>query len=266
MTLHRRRSRGGRGPGLFGAGAIAAAVWLAGAPSVADAGPVSSWAATQARFHRLEQAVEARQDRLEHYLQVREAWFTGVQHRATSRLEAIQAEMNKVLHAQARAGGSTVGVHAAAQTIAPTVHAAAQTLRPSVHAAAVHNTEARTALQLAAQLDANGRLPNTPLVQFLEARRALDPARFDFYHPTLGPLLAQDPPLTAAATKAPPLIAAAQVATAPPAPAASPAPQLSRPPIHPAAQQVPEPSTAAVALVMIGSAALARRAIQRRTA
>src|SRR5262249_50627198 len=38
----------------------------------------------------------------------------------------------------------------------------------------------------------NGILPNTPFVNYLLWRRSLNPARFDFYHPRLGPLLALD--------------------------------------------------------------------------
>ncbi|HEV3122529.1 MAG TPA: hypothetical protein VGY53_11530, partial [Isosphaeraceae bacterium] len=38
----------------------------------------------------------------------------------------------------------------------------------------------------------NGLLPDTPLVEYLRWRRSLNPARFDFYHPNVGPMLAQD--------------------------------------------------------------------------
>lgn len=38
----------------------------------------------------------------------------------------------------------------------------------------------------------NGLLPNTPLYNYLEYRRSLAPARFDYYHPVLGPILAEN--------------------------------------------------------------------------
>ncbi len=38
----------------------------------------------------------------------------------------------------------------------------------------------------------NGLLPNTPLYNYLEYRRNLNPARFDYYHPVLGPILAEN--------------------------------------------------------------------------
>lgn len=38
----------------------------------------------------------------------------------------------------------------------------------------------------------NGLLPNTPLYNYLEFRRSLEPGRFDYYHPVLGPILAEN--------------------------------------------------------------------------
>lgn len=38
----------------------------------------------------------------------------------------------------------------------------------------------------------NGLLPNTPLYNYLTYRRGLNPARFDYYHPVLGPILAEN--------------------------------------------------------------------------
>ena len=38
----------------------------------------------------------------------------------------------------------------------------------------------------------SGLLPTTPLWNYLRFRRSLDPARFDFYHPRIGPLLDLD--------------------------------------------------------------------------
>jgi hypothetical protein len=38
----------------------------------------------------------------------------------------------------------------------------------------------------------NGLLPNTPLYNYLEYRRSLSPSRFDYYHPVLGPILAEN--------------------------------------------------------------------------
>jgi MYXO-CTERM domain-containing protein len=80
----------------------------------------------------------------------------------------------------------------------------------------------------------NGLLVETPFVDYLVWRRDLDPTRFDLYHQTLGPELAQLPPTTTTTT--PP---AAQGVTPPPLPSPSP---------------VPEPSSAALALAMIGAA------------
>lgn len=38
----------------------------------------------------------------------------------------------------------------------------------------------------------NGLLPDTPYINYLRWRRSLNPARFDYYHPTLGPILRED--------------------------------------------------------------------------
>lgn len=38
----------------------------------------------------------------------------------------------------------------------------------------------------------NGLLPDTPLIRYLKWRRSLNPERFDFFHPVLGPILEED--------------------------------------------------------------------------
>ncbi len=38
----------------------------------------------------------------------------------------------------------------------------------------------------------NGLLPSTPLYNYLMYRRSLNPSRFDYYHPVLGPVLAEN--------------------------------------------------------------------------
>ncbi|HEU5116692.1 MAG TPA: PEP-CTERM sorting domain-containing protein [Isosphaeraceae bacterium] len=38
----------------------------------------------------------------------------------------------------------------------------------------------------------NGLLPNTPLYNYLMYRRSLNPSRFDYYHPVLGPILGEN--------------------------------------------------------------------------
>jgi PEP-CTERM motif len=96
--------------------------------------------------------------------------------------------------------------------------------------------------------DANGLLPQTSFVAYLEWRHSLNPVRFDRFHPNIGPMIERDI-IIRTALNTPPIIG----------PSITPltGPQtLEHPPHYPS---VPEPSTAVIALVMIGSAAFARR-------
>lgn len=103
----------------------------------------------------------------------------------------------------------------------------------------------------------DGLLPQNPMIAYLKARRALNVVRFDRYHPTLGPMLALDDDLRSVpgSLDTRPGTAAPQVAIPPPSP-----PDKI---VRFAAQTVPEPGTATIALVLIGSAALARRSRRR---
>jgi hypothetical protein len=104
---------------------------------------------------------------------------------------------------------------------------------------------------------ATGGLPQTALVQYLEWRRSLNPARFDFYHPGLGPLL-QPQVVT------PPQLGGEKITPPPPSnpPVNPPENPPENPPVLPPdvpPPSVPEPSSLAVAAAMLAAGAWARR-------
>jgi hypothetical protein len=101
--------------------------------------------------------------------------------------------------------------------------------------------------------DAIGLLPNTVFVQYLEWRHSLNPVRFDQVHPNIGPMIEHDL-IVRAALNPPPIVGpftlpVVGVQTLNPPPGTGPV--------------VPEPGTLTIALVMIGSAAFARRRARR---
>jgi hypothetical protein len=104
--------------------------------------------------------------------------------------------------------------------------------------AAVHAPPITAAFKHEANLALNGSNPTSnPIVQYLEWRHNLDPARFDHWHPTLGPLLETlNTPTSSTA--------------APPATSIHPAPQL----IPPLAS-TPEPSGITLGLALLGAGA-----------
>lgn len=79
----------------------------------------------------------------------------------------------------------------------------------------------------------DGRLPDWAFVDYLRWRRSLNPARFDFYHPRIGLVLRNEPPVVPIQPDEPPV-----------------RPQTQRPPAPP---QVPEPSSALVVVGLFGA-------------
>ncbi len=112
------------------------------------------------------------------------------------------------------------------------------------HRLNVRGPNALRVLALTASPD--GSLPSSSFVAYLQWRRSLNTARFDYFHPQLGQLLNPgqiarvDTPATGGVTPPPPI--------QPPPPVI--------PPINP---EVPEPSSAAVALLLLAAGAWARR-------
>jgi hypothetical protein len=97
--------------------------------------------------------------------------------------------------------------------------------------------------------DAEGRLPQVPLVAYLKWRRALNPARFDRNHLVLGPRLAADDivrSLTEEPIIPPPVVEV---------------PEVVRPPSS--GGEVPEPGSLVVALGMIGAGVAWGRILRR---
>ena len=99
----------------------------------------------------------------------------------------------------------------------------------------------------------DGRLVDTPFVDYLLWRRALDPSRFDFYHPNVGPELAElltppriTPHVSTAVSKKPHKVHPALV--------------------HPAPQSLPEPGTFVIALVLACAGLSCRGRISGRPA
>ncbi len=95
---------------------------------------------------------------------------------------------------------------------------------------------------------------DTPLMQYLQWRRSLNPARFDYYHPRLGPSLAQTT-WTPSPTPTPPCTCTPCQQVQPQRePRTEPqGPPWTEPPA------VPEPSTGVMALTLIGAACWWRR-------
>ena len=89
----------------------------------------------------------------------------------------------------------------------------------------------------------NGRIVDTPLVDYLSWRRSLNPARFDLVHPTIGPALGGLTPPTPAIIPAPGGITAGKPPTS-----SNPVPEIG----------VPEPSTLSLGLAL-GAVAYAWR-------
>jgi hypothetical protein len=88
----------------------------------------------------------------------------------------------------------------------------------------------------------NGLLPDNPLVEYLRWRRSLNPARFDHWHPRIGPMLATDVRVRESlCTHLEPQVVV------------PPRTVPNRPVTH-----APEPSTAGISLVLVAWAALAR--------
>lgn len=91
-----------------------------------------------------------------------------------------------------------------------------------------------------------GVLPQTPFVEYLHWRQSLDPTRFDYYHPRLGRLLAEQN-LVPVTVTTPSIPNPGTPTTTPP----------TSPPISPPQGQtiVPEPGMLSIAAMMIASAA-----------
>jgi hypothetical protein len=94
--------------------------------------------------------------------------------------------------------------------------------------------------------DAFGLLPQTSFVQYLEWRHSLNPVRFDRVHPNIGPMIERSEIIRTAMLH-PPIVGPAIT------------PVIGPQTIVPPPPKVPEPGTATIAAVMIGSAAFARR-------
>lgn len=92
--------------------------------------------------------------------------------------------------------------------------------------------------------DAEGRLPDVPMVWYLQWRRSLRPANFDRYHPTLGQWLRRD---AIARLPEPPLV-----------PGGPQVPGGVNPP-PPTGPPIPEPSTLLAGSVLVAAVALWRR-------
>lgn len=93
-----------------------------------------------------------------------------------------------------------------------------------------------------------GRLVDTPFVDYLNWRRSLDPARFDHYHPNVGPELA---------LPAPHLM---------PTPAATATGGGTKHPFRPAPQNLPEPGSLGIAVVLLGAGLAVRNRARGRRA
>jgi hypothetical protein len=91
----------------------------------------------------------------------------------------------------------------------------------------------------------NGLLVETPFVEYLSWRRSLAPARFDYYHPIIGPELGLLKPPTPTSTS---------TSTSTPTPSGTTRGGGGKP-VNPVLQStVPEPGSILIAVVMVGSA------------
>jgi hypothetical protein len=136
--------------------------------------------------------------------------------------------------------------------------------------ATVHDPEvtlaARQAIHRALQV--SDPLSN-PWIQYLEWRRDLDPARFDHWHPRLGPQLAQllpvptTPSTSVTSVSQPQTTTPAQPQTITPGP--PPNQQIIPPVVTPPAIQTPEPSALSISLLLLGAGAWWRRRAHRAT-
>ena len=114
----------------------------------------------------------------------------------------------------------------------------------------VHSPRAESMLRISA----DGTLPNSPFVQYLTWRQSLNVKRFNFYHPGLVRMLRRVRPAAI-----PPLCTPIRppgftpIEPSPFSPSDTNLPQNLNPP------QIPEPTTGVMALLMIGSAVVARR-------
>lgn len=93
-----------------------------------------------------------------------------------------------------------------------------------------------------------GRLVDTPFVDYLSWRRSLDPARFDHYHPNVGPELA--------------LMTTPVRAT----PAATTMGGVPKHPFRPTPQNLPEPGSLGIAFVLLGAGLAVRNRVRGRSA
>jgi hypothetical protein len=110
------------------------------------------------------------------------------------------------------------------------------------------NVKGPDALRLL-RVDAEGQLPQVPLVAYLKWRRSLNPARFDRYHPVLGPKLEADDIIRS-------------LPQTPVIPPPREDPEVIRPPSSGGAE-VPEPGSLAVALGMIVAGAAWGRILRK---
>ncbi len=102
--------------------------------------------------------------------------------------------------------------------------------------------------------DENGLLPDSPLVEYLHWRRALNPRRFDRLHPKLAPLLTQD-----MLNRLPP-----DFPSLPALPSLPTDPDLFDP-TRPITQvPIPEPGTLMIALILASSFVWMRRRNERK--
>ncbi len=99
------------------------------------------------------------------------------------------------------------------------------------------------------QLDASGRLPDMPMVQYLQWRRSLRPLNFDRYHPELSCMLKWD-------------LYARGLTSTPPSCGGPLVPGGVRPPVVP---PIPEPSTFWIAAASLGAVAWSSRRRHKRS-
>jgi hypothetical protein len=141
------------------------------------------------------------------------------------------------------------------------------------HIGALLAQDERMRAALAAGLPVTGGLlPDTPLNRYLKFRRSLNPARFDTYHPILGPILGEDDRLRTLPRPSPqellppPIGSVAGPSPFQPAPEGSGAVGGTNdhggPAPNPNPNPIPEPP--AVSLLLLGAAAAAIPRLARR--
>lgn len=163
---------------------------LANAPVIPRAAQAQWKANLEAtRLQQLQVQRQAQLARREAALSTRQALIAQRQAGASAQFAAGAAR----LAAQARPAAA-VGYQAILQrfeTIRERNPVAFDRRFPQVAQALQRGTQLRVAAAQEVR-PLNGLLPDTPFNRYLHWRRSLNPTRFDFYHPRLGPILAED--------------------------------------------------------------------------